>query len=102
MPSYPTVDLEGPPEGEDKPAPLPIVSHIAHRDAWATDGPCSLCGAPCSTFADAVHEDGSVSGWVRVCETCTKAHKDAAKAAAEAAKAAAAEAPAEPAVDPAK
>jgi len=74
VPSYPSVNLEGPPEpakDAPKPPPSPVVEYRAHRDAFASDAPCSQCGKPCSTFADAVHEDGSVSGWVRICEECS-------------------------------
>ena len=67
---YPSVNLEPPP----KPAPSPIVAFHAVRKAFTHEPvACVVCGArPCETFADAIHADGNVTGWVPVCEACAK------------------------------
>jgi len=63
----PTANLEPPPKSD----PTPIVSYRAFRTAYTHDDrPCSKCGKPTERFADAVHDDGNVTGWTPICEAC--------------------------------
>ena len=70
---YPSVNLEVSPEAP-KPAPSPIIGYRAFRHAYTHDEvKCVKTGVVCDTFADAVHADGSVTGWVPISEAAFKA-----------------------------
>lgn len=71
---YPSVNLEvspaAVPDGP-KPDPSPIIGFRALRHAYTHDAvKCVKCGTPTEQFADADHADGSVTGWVPICEKC--------------------------------